>query len=239
MDELVKYLNNIVFSLPQFSINQAQRDQYQSQTNQGQRKLPVTLFGGKFYQGGEGRSQGSGGRSRGGRGTGKGWGIIKKTFFTPLGRPEPLKANKTKKKSWQMQQVNEDDPATYSVENADSKEVEEAATDQPGDEACPPAPPSYHQDYPEQHLQSSSTGMRNYSTPSTPARYPDQHGGGVYSPHDQHHTRPQSHTSQYRDYHHLPRELRRIYCDRSQSYPDLLKDYQETPQSYPDELQNY
>ena len=38
MDELVKYLNNIAFPLPQYSINQAQRDQYQSQTNQGQRQ---------------------------------------------------------------------------------------------------------------------------------------------------------------------------------------------------------
>ena len=83
-------------------MNQSQRDLYQNQAKQEQKKVPLTLYGGKFYQRGETRSQESEVGRRGGRGKerGRGWSIIKKTFFTPIGSQEPTRA---KKKNWQKQ----------------------------------------------------------------------------------------------------------------------------------------
>ena len=88
-------------------MNQSQRDLYQNQAKQEQKKVPLTLYGGKFYQRGETRSQESEVGRRGGRGKerGRGWSIIKKTFFTPIGSQEPTKA---KKKTWKKQHPTEE-----------------------------------------------------------------------------------------------------------------------------------
>ena len=80
-------------------MNKSQRDLYQHQAKQEHMKVPLTLYGGKFYQRVETRSK-EGEEGWEGEGEGKGWSIIKKTLFTPLGSQGPSKA---KKKNGQVQ----------------------------------------------------------------------------------------------------------------------------------------
>ena len=63
----------------------SQRDLYQSQAKQETGKVPLSLIGGKFYQGGEKKTQSIWEKERRGKEKKSRWSNIKNTFFTPLG----------------------------------------------------------------------------------------------------------------------------------------------------------
>jgi hypothetical protein len=197
-------------------MNHSQRDLYQQQAKQEQKKVPLTLYGGKFYQRGETRSQEGEGGSRGGRGKerGRGWSIIKKTLFTPIGSQNP---SKVKKKTGQIQHPTKEQIDNHKANEHSTPPPQTAGTDEledgkrPDFLASPAAYSDYQPDYPDDLIRHQPISL---------SRYEDYHA--YQSQARQHEHSP---SRQYREYHNMPYE----YQDLQHDYQDLPHDYQDLP----------